>query len=90
MLGVGLLQLLLITCSLVARSVVHTLAAPALGPSVPETSDQTDLRPPPAVPGAAEVWPFARKLCSSFALCPFHINRLEIRGFRWKRLFGGL
>lgn len=64
----GLLQLLPITCSLVARPVIHTLAAPALGPSVPETSDQTDLRPLPAVPGAGEglqvcatEWPFAGK-----------------------------
>lgn len=54
MAGVGLLQLLPITCSLVARPVIHTLATPALGLSVPDTAHQTDLKPPPAVPGAGE------------------------------------
>ena len=44
----------LAVASLVARPVIHALAVPALGPSVPDTADQTDVRPPPALPGAGE------------------------------------
>lgn len=49
-----LLQLLPTTCLLVARHVINTLAASALVPAVPYPADQTDFKPPPAVPGAGE------------------------------------
>lgn len=76
-LGVGLLQLVPITCSLVASHVTHTLAAPAFGPCVPETPVQTDLRPSLAVPGAGEglqvcaaEWPFAKKAALALSYVP--------------------
>ena len=52
--GAGLLQLLPISCSLIGKPVIHTLAAPSTEPAVPETSGQTDFRPLPAVPGAGK------------------------------------
>lgn len=69
---------------MVARPVIHTLAAPALGPAVPDTAGETDLRRLPAVPGAGEGLQGCVPLCgplleSLVYLCPASLPYQLIR-----------
>lgn len=89
-LGVGLLQLPPIMSSQVARPVIHTLAAPAPG-SLLCQAQLISL-----IWNLFQLYLVLEKGCKAVCLwgacspgiaLPILINWLEIRSFRWKRLF---